>query len=670
MKSLQAKLISMLAVMLVIALLLSGILITGAMEKNDMASNYGLKNELAGYLNAAAGWQAIERGVGATILGSDAPPASLISKFNNLGSKGDEEVTSAIRTAKELINTYPDRDFESQFSSWKSAYGSLQAVRSRVTSGSIKRSEWVPIASKNIKAEFLLRDIAFAPHDDREGVMLLNAVTRVNVATLAEFAGRERAVLGGIIASGKPIPPATKETLVGYRALVENASDAILSQKNLSGTPDDLSSAISAYEAEFLGGYQQLREKIYSASANGEPYPISGGDWIGAATKAINTALNISKVVGNIATVDADRIKSESSMDEILSLGLLALSVGVFIFIFFFLTRSVIKPINISITTLGEGAGQIESASGQVSSSSQMLAEGATEQASSLEETSSALDQMASMTKQNADNANEASALAKDLMKEAEKGGEIMNNMSVAMDEITKSSDEIRKINKVIEEIAFQTNLLALNAAVEAARAGEHGKGFAVVAEEVRNLAQRSAAAAKDTSSLIEESGGRVESGSSMAAEANQAIVGMLDNVKKVTDLVGEIASASNEQAQGIDQVNNAVSQMDRVTQQNAANAEQSAAASEELSAQAESLNDVVRGLMMIVSGVDTTGMNQHGSPSSGGRKQLAGRAPAVARTAPKAYAPVKSAASSAPAPKKNVESAIPFDDDDDFKDF
>ncbi|VAX15346.1 Methyl-accepting chemotaxis protein I (serine chemoreceptor protein), partial [hydrothermal vent metagenome] len=633
MKSLQAKLISMLAVMLVIALVLSVILVAKAMEENDMASNYGLKNKIAGYLNAAAGWQAIERGVGATILGSDSPSTSLISKFNNLGSKGDEEVASAMRVAKELIEIYPDRDFESQFSSWKSAYGSLQAVRSRVTSGSIKRGEWIPIASKNINAEFSMRNIAFAPHDDREGVMLLNAVTRVNVATLAEFAGRERAILGGTIAGGKPILPATKETLVGYRALVDNASKAILAQKNLSGTPGELSAAISAYEAEFLGGYQQLREKVYSASAKGEAYPVSGGEWIGAATKAINTVLNISKVVGDIATVDSDRIKSGAHTDEILSLGLLALSVGVFIFIFFFLTRSVIKPINISITTLGEGAGQIESASGQVSSSSQMLAEGATEQASSLEETSSALDQMASMTKQNADNANEASALAKDLMKEAEKGGDIMNNMSVAMDEITKSSDEIRKINKVIEEIAFQTNLLALNAAVEAARAGEHGKGFAVVAEEVRNLAQRSASAAKDTSSLIEESGGRVESGSSMAAEANHAIVGMLDNVKKVTDLVGEIASASNEQAQGIDQVNNAVSQMDRVTQQNAANAEQSAAASEELSAQAESLNDVVRGLMIIVSGVDSTGMERHGSPSGGGRKQLAGRAPV--RTAP-----------------------------------
>ncbi|MBF0635194.1 MAG: chemotaxis protein, partial [Nitrospinae bacterium] len=171
----------------------------------------------------------------------------------------------------------------------------------------------------------------------------------------------------------------------------------------------------------------------------------------------------------------------------------------------YFITRAITKPVNVIIEGLSDSSGQVASASGQISSSSQSLAEGATEQASALEETSSALEQVSSQVKQNADNAMQASSLARDTRGEAEKGSVAMREMITAMKAINKSSEEIAKIIKVIEEIAFQTNLLALNAAVEAARAGEHGKGFAVVAEEVRNLAQRSATAAKDTAGLIEE---------------------------------------------------------------------------------------------------------------------------------------------------------------------
>jgi len=265
--------------------------------------------------------------------------------------------------------------------------------------------------------------------------------------------------------------------------------------------------------------------------------------------------------------------------------------------------RSIVKALRQVIGSLTEGADQVASASGQVSAASQSLAQGATEQAAGLEETSSSLEEMSSMTRQAADNAQQANTLATDARKAAEGGAASMQRMIEAINEIQKSSDETAKILKVIDEIAFQTNLLALNAAVEAARAGEAGKGFAVVAEEVRNLAMRSAEAAKNTANMIEESVKNSRNGVTISEEVHKALDEIVSGISKTTDLMGEIAAASQEQAQGIDQVNTAVAQMDKVTQQNAANAEESASASEELSAQASAMNAIVRELAFLVEG-------------------------------------------------------------------
>jgi methyl-accepting chemotaxis protein len=269
----------------------------------------------------------------------------------------------------------------------------------------------------------------------------------------------------------------------------------------------------------------------------------------------------------------------------------------------FVIARGITIALTRIIQSLTEGSEQVASASGQVSAASQSLAEGATEQAAGLEETSSSLEEMSSMTKQNADNSQQANTLATEAKKAANDGSEAMERMAGAIEDIKKSSDETAKIIKVIDEIAFQTNLLALNAAVEAARAGEAGKGFAVVAEEVRNLAMRSAEAAKNTSNLIEQSVNNSRNGVQICGEVKKALDEIVGSIGKTTDLVGEIAAASNEQAQGVDQINTAVSQMDKVTQQNAANAEESASASEELSGQAESMNQIVDQLVAMVSG-------------------------------------------------------------------
>ncbi len=246
------------------------------------------------------------------------------------------------------------------------------------------------------------------------------------------------------------------------------------------------------------------------------------------------------------------------------------------------------------LSDLTEGSSQVASASEQISESSQSLADGAAQQAASIEETSSAMEEISSMVDQNADNAKEAASLANLCNMSAEQGDNAMGMLNTAIHEISGSSKQIANIIKVIDEIAFQTNLLALNAAVEAARAGEHGKGFAVVAEEVRNLAQRSASAAKDTSQLIEDSVKKVDTGVDLTKKVESSLKEIVKNVRKVTDLVNEISNASQEQSEGVGQVGKAISQMDQVIQQNAANAEETAAASEELSAQAHSLLSLV----------------------------------------------------------------------------
>ncbi|QKQ26957.1 methyl-accepting chemotaxis protein [Candidatus Reidiella endopervernicosa] len=242
------------------------------------------------------------------------------------------------------------------------------------------------------------------------------------------------------------------------------------------------------------------------------------------------------------------------------------------------------------VSEVREGTDVIASASNEIAMGNTDLSARTEEQASSLEETASSMEEMTSTVKQNADNARQANQLAASARDQASEGGEVVGNAVAAMAEINTASKKIADIISVIDEIAFQTNLLALNAAVEAARAGEQGRGFAVVAGEVRTLAQRSAEAAKEIKILIEDSVNKVEQGSALVDESGRTLEGIVDSVKKVTDIVSEIAAASSEQASGIDQINNAITQMDDVTQQNAALVEEAAAASKSMEDQASNL--------------------------------------------------------------------------------
>jgi methyl-accepting chemotaxis protein len=243
-----------------------------------------------------------------------------------------------------------------------------------------------------------------------------------------------------------------------------------------------------------------------------------------------------------------------------------------------------------TVGTVRTGTEAISLASGEVAAGNRDLSARTEQQASALEETASSMEELTSTVKQNADNARQANTLAATASGVAERGGAVIEQVVDTMGQIHTASGRITDIIGVIDGIAFQTNILALNAAVEAARAGEQGRGFAVVAGEVRNLAHRSAAAAKEIKSLIDDSSGKVEAGSALVREAGSTMHEIVDSVRRVTDILGEITSASQEQSAGIEQINQAITQMDDVTQQNAALVEQAAAASQAMRDQAERL--------------------------------------------------------------------------------
>ncbi len=257
--------------------------------------------------------------------------------------------------------------------------------------------------------------------------------------------------------------------------------------------------------------------------------------------------------------------------------------------------NSALDNLEDAMKQVASAGSQIENGATQVSQASQSLSQGATEQASSLEEISSSMNEITSQTNINAQNAIQAKTLTEETKKNADNSNTKMQQMVQAMTDINAASDNISKIIKVIDAIAFQTNLLALNAAVEAARAGKHGKGFAVVAEEVRNLAARSAKAAQETTELIEDSIKKVSAGGTIAKETAKALGDIITRIVKISDLVNEIAVSSSEQAKGATQINTALGQVDQVTQKNTASSEESASAAEELSGQAEELNAMVK---------------------------------------------------------------------------
>ena len=373
-------------------------------------------------------------------------------------------------------------------------------------------------------------------------------------------------------------------------------------------TPEDrrMFEAVQAARAVYADRRREFTQQVGKATT--EELWTSLSDKVDPAYadyyKAIRTLVDANKVGGDTAGAEI-MAAAVSARTGIVTGLVIALVTGLGTAIA--IVRTTNRRLRDLASLLDTSSLHVASASTEVASAGQTLAEGATEQAASLEETSASLEELSSMTKRNAESAESAKELANQTRTAADTGATDMAEMSRAMDAIKASSDNIANIIKTIDEIAFQTNILALNAAVEAARAGEAGMGFAVVAEEVRNLAQRSAKAARETAEKIEDSIGKSQHGVAISAKVAAALTQILEKARHVDDLVAQIASASKEQSRGIEQITTAVSQMDQVTQRSAATAEESASAAEELSAQADSLKESVRELLAFVGGAGTS---------------------------------------------------------------
>jgi methyl-accepting chemotaxis protein len=424
------------------------------------------------------------------------------------------------------------------------------------------------------------------------------------------------------------------------------------------------SEAMSLRDA--IDAFNAAAEPVYTALSQGEESDamIRKASELAQSTEDLESRLAALKEgLAEELQGDLVEISQRSKQQRRLNVGLFLVIVGItLVLIWIIVNRFIINPVTEIIGDLNDSSDQLATASDQIAAASQTLAEATSEQAASLEETSASLGEVASMTRKNEENANQADLLTKEATGLVGGAKQSMEELSVSMDQISTASHDTSKIIKTIDEIAFQTNLLALNAAVEAARAGEAGAGFAVVADEVRNLAMRAAEAATNTTTLIEDTIAKVNTGNGLVVKTKEAVMKAEESSNKVSGLISEISAASKDQSQSIEQINEAVTQIDRATQNSAANAEESAAASSEMNVQTTRMRTRIEALQAIIHG------GRNGAPESyQAMPSMKAHQPAPALVRKPKPAPVSLPASDAR--EVRPEDVIPMDDDS-FADF
>jgi methyl-accepting chemotaxis protein len=568
-----------------------------------------------------------ERGATAGFLGSKG--ASFVSELPAQRNDTDSKAAELRNFLKGFDADVYGNEFVGAMNNAIRQLDGIGSIRSSVSSQTIGAKKAIGYYTQ-MNAAFL-NTIGLGAKIAEQGKIVREITAYINFLQGKERAGVERAVMSNVFARGSFPEGALQRfgSLVTQQDTYISVFSALASVEQKSFYKDRMS-------GDAAQTVMQMRKVAFEKSAEGD-FGVRGTDWFRAATGRINLLKQVEDKLSNDLNTLAENLKSDAEALLAFYAILTAVIITLVVLATATFTRSITQPLKKALVALediaeGEGdltrrldvsgkdeiarvaqafnkftdkmsgvmvevrssADSISSGSQQISAGNANLSQRTEEQASSLEETAASMEEMTSTVKQNADSAQQANQLANTARNDAEKGGQVVTRAVDAMGAITDSSTRIADIISTIDAIAFQTNLLALNAAVEAARAGEQGRGFAVVASEVRTLAQRSADAAKEIKGLIEDSVDKVKVGTELVDESGQTLLGIVDGIKKVADIIAEINVASQEQSSGIDQVNNAIAQMDDMTQQNAALVEESAAASRSMQDQANTLTELM----------------------------------------------------------------------------
>ncbi|MCI0541384.1 MAG: nitrate- and nitrite sensing domain-containing protein [Verrucomicrobiales bacterium] len=587
-----------------IVVLVVSVLVLPALREKRLAGRFHQLAGLAVRLNSTVHRLQTERGASSLYLGSQG--RQFRSDLDGARQATDQafgELRAMADSALQKMLTEPARSGLLQA---LDASQGLSARRHSIDTQSVTAPESFAFYTEQIKRQ--LREMIELAKLPTNGELVRQTIAYLNFVEGKEHAGRERATLSNALARG-----GFAEGQAALFLSLVSQQDVFFANFCGLAAPGLVAKFQAATNSAAARQVLEFR-KAAIAHAQGA---IPGADavtWFGVMTAKIDELKRVEDALSEELQARARQIEVQAQQALALyagfGFGLSLLVMGLSWRQSLILARW-LRNVAQAIGSQSEG---VHAAAAEISRAGQSLAEGASEQAASLEETSASLEEMSGMTKRNAEHAQNAKDLANQTRLAAETGAADVQAMNEAMGAIKFSSDNIAKIIKTIDEIAFQTNILALNAAVEAARAGEAGMGFAVVADEVRNLAQRSAQAARETAEKIEDSIGKSNHGAHISAKVSASLQDIVTKARQVDELVAQIAAASLEQSRGINQVNAAVTQMDKVTQCTAASAEESAGAAEELNGQAGALLEAVHDLTNLIGGTKARARKQHDS--------------------------------------------------------